>query len=83
MGASANDIWIHDETYRVKAGILSRFFDNPKYPNHLPRPFDVFYVEKRECYEESMTNQINEAKAKKGDGDLDALLKGRETWVVN
>jgi len=82
-GASANDMWIHDETDRVKAGILSRFFDNPKNPNHLPRPFGVFYVEQRERYEESMTAQINDAKSKKGEGDLDALLRGKETWSVN
>ncbi len=82
-GMSANDMWIHDETDRVKAGILSRFFDNPKNPNHLPRPFGVFYVEKRECYEDSMTKQLDDARSKKGEGDLDALLRGRETWTVN
>src|SRR5438874_915978 len=27
---SKNDLWIHDEKDRVKAGILSRFFENPK-----------------------------------------------------
>ena len=82
-GASVNDLWIHDETDRVKAGILSRFFDNPKNPNHLPRPFGVFYVEKRACYEDGMMDQIKQMTAKKGEGDLDALLKGRETWAIN
>ena len=80
---SIKNMWIHDETDRVKADILSRFFDNPKNPNHLPRPFGVFYVEKRECYEDSMTKQINETRSKKGDGDLDALLRGRVTWTAN
>ncbi|HNP47191.1 MAG TPA: 2-oxoacid:ferredoxin oxidoreductase subunit beta [Bacteroidia bacterium] len=82
-GVSANDCWIHDERDRVKAGILSRFFDNPKNPNHLPRPFGVFYVEDRGCYEEKLQQQLTEAKSKKGDGDLDALLRGRETWTIN
>jgi 2-oxoglutarate ferredoxin oxidoreductase subunit beta len=76
-------LWIHDERDRVKAGILSRFFDNPKNPNHLPRPFGVFYVEERFCYEDKMEEQIKEMTAKKGPGNLDALLKGRETWTVN
>jgi 2-oxoglutarate ferredoxin oxidoreductase subunit beta len=80
---SANDLWIHDERDRVKAGILSRFFDNPKNPNHLPRPFGVFYVEDRACYEEKMEEQIKNTISSKGEGNLDKLLMGRETWVVN
>ena len=36
-GVSADDLWIHDERDRVKAGILSRFFDNPKNENHRSR----------------------------------------------
>jgi 2-oxoglutarate ferredoxin oxidoreductase subunit beta len=82
-GGSLNDLWIHDERDRVKAGILSRFFDNPKNPNHLPRPFGVFYVEERDCYEDRMIDQITQMTSKKGEGDLDALLKGRETWMIN
>jgi len=82
-GSSQNDLWIHDERDRVKAGILSRFFDNPKNPNHLPRPFGVFYVEERDCYEDRMTDQIKQMTSNKGDGNLDALLSGRETWVIN
>src|SRR5689334_7647829 len=82
-GASVNDLWIHDERDRVKAGILSRFFDNPKTENHLPRPFGVFYVEDRYCYEDKMTQQIVDMKSKKGEGNLDKLLSGNETWVVN
>src|SRR3954469_1295562 len=80
---STNDLWIHDERDRVKAGMLSRFFDNPKNPNHLPRPFGVFYVEDRPCYEERMTAQIKDVVNNKGAGNLDKLLSGRETWVVN
>jgi 2-oxoglutarate ferredoxin oxidoreductase subunit beta len=80
---SANDLWVHDETDRVKAGILSRFFDNPKNPNHLPRPFGLFYTENRNCYEDKMMLQINESVAKKGTGNLDALLSGKETWTIN
>jgi 2-oxoglutarate ferredoxin oxidoreductase subunit beta len=80
---SANDLWIHNERDRVKAGILSRFFDNPKNPNHLPRPFGVFYVEDRPCYEDRMAAQIKDVISSKGVGNLDKLLSGRETWVVN
>jgi 2-oxoglutarate ferredoxin oxidoreductase subunit beta len=78
---SAADLWIHDERDRVKAGILSRFFDRSQ-PGvaHFPRPFGVFYVEDRSCYETGLKQQIETAKSKKA--DLNALLKGRETWVI-
>jgi 2-oxoglutarate ferredoxin oxidoreductase subunit beta len=82
-GHSPNDLWIHDETDRVKATILSRFFDNPrKGGDHFPRPFGVFYTEARPCYEEGMAQQIDAAIGKKGEGDLNALLRGRDTWEI-
>lgn len=79
---SKDDLWIHDERDRTKASILTRFFDEPGSEHYLPRPFGVFYVEERFCYEDAMLDQINLAKAK-GEGDLDALLRGKETWVVD
>jgi 2-oxoglutarate ferredoxin oxidoreductase subunit beta len=82
-GESANDLWIHDEKDRVKAQILSRFFDDPKKENHLPRPFGIFYQEERFCYEDALNAQINDAIKAKGQGDLDALLRGKNTWTIN
>ncbi|HEV8084525.1 MAG TPA: 2-oxoacid:ferredoxin oxidoreductase subunit beta [Chitinophagaceae bacterium] len=79
---SENDLWVHDENDFYKAQILSRLFDDPAKENHLPRPFGVFYLKERPCYEDVMTMQIEEALSTKGKGDLDKLLKGRETWSV-
>jgi len=79
---SANDLWIHDEKDRTKASILTRFFDMPSAEHALPRPFGVFYTEDRNCYEDDMNAQIAEAIATKGKGDLDALLKGKNTWTI-
>jgi 2-oxoglutarate ferredoxin oxidoreductase subunit beta len=82
-GVSTNDLWIHDEFDAVKAAMLVRFFDSPSQVNHLPRPFGVFYENKdRSCYEDDMQAQINYLTEKKGKGDLDALLKGNETWTI-
>jgi 2-oxoglutarate/2-oxoacid ferredoxin oxidoreductase subunit beta len=82
-GHSANDLWIHDEKDLVKAGILSRFFERPaEGSGHLPRPFGVFYENNRSCYEVGLNQQVEEAIAKKGKGNLDALLSGRETWEI-
>jgi 2-oxoglutarate/2-oxoacid ferredoxin oxidoreductase subunit beta len=81
-GISENDLWIHDEKDFYKAQVLTRLFDNPLKEGHLPRPFGVFYQEERACYEDVMTMQIEEAISTKGKGDLDKLLKGRETWAI-
>ncbi len=80
---SANDLWIHDERDEMKATLLTRFFDDPKKEGHLPRPFGIFYVEDRTAYEDAMTAQIDETKKSRGEGDVDALLKGRSTWTIN
>jgi 2-oxoglutarate ferredoxin oxidoreductase subunit beta len=82
-GTSKDDLWIHDETDFYKAQILVRMFDNPANEGHLPRPFGVFYQHDRACYEDEMAMQLEEVIAQKGVGDLDALLRGRETWTIN
>jgi 2-oxoglutarate ferredoxin oxidoreductase subunit beta len=82
-GTSVNDLWIHDEKDKTKASILVNFFDDPSVKDHFPRPFGVIYTEERDCYEDALTAQIKEAVALKGEGDLDKLLKGNNTWTIN
>jgi 2-oxoglutarate ferredoxin oxidoreductase subunit beta len=79
---SADDMWIHDEKDFYKAQILTRLFDNPSEVGAVfPRPFGVFYTNDRPCYEQMMSLQIEEALAK-GSGDLDKLIRGKETWEI-
>ncbi len=80
---SQNDLWIHDENDIYKAQILIRMFDDPNTLGHFPRPFGVFYKASRACYEDVMQMQIDEVQSLKGMGDLDKILKGRETWTIN
>jgi 2-oxoglutarate ferredoxin oxidoreductase subunit beta len=82
-GFSADDLWVHDEHDLFKAQILVRLFDDPHKPNHLPRPFGVFYQTTRACYEDVMSMQVEEAIAKKGKGNLAKLLRGHETWEIH
>jgi len=82
-GYSTADLWIHDEKDFFKAQILTRLFDNPASSGHFPRPFGVFYAAERPVYEEQMTLQIEDAIAKRGKGNLDKLLEGKETWVID
>lgn len=81
-GASADDLWIHDERDFFKAQTLTRMFDNPQLDGHLPRPFGIFYETDRPCYEDVMAMQIDEVQATKGKGNLDKLLRGNETWTI-
>ncbi|MCU0335506.1 MAG: thiamine pyrophosphate-dependent enzyme [Chitinophagaceae bacterium] len=81
-GFSADDLWVHDEHDLYKAQILVRLFDDPRKPQHLPRPFGVFYQTERPCYEDVMALQIEEAIAKKGKGNLAKLLRGNEVWEI-
>ncbi|MGN6419046.1 MAG: 2-oxoacid:ferredoxin oxidoreductase subunit beta [Pseudobacter sp.] len=80
--ASTDDLWVHDERDFYKAQILVRMFDDPRVEGHLPRPFGVFYETDRPCYEEMMALQIEEVIASKGNGNLDKLLRGHETWTI-
>ncbi|MBS1596581.1 MAG: 2-oxoacid:ferredoxin oxidoreductase subunit beta [Bacteroidetes bacterium] len=81
-GASVDELWIHDERDFYKAQILTRMFDDPTIEGHLPRPFGVFYETERHCYEDVMVAQIEDVIKTKGKGDLDKLLRGRETWTI-
>jgi 2-oxoglutarate ferredoxin oxidoreductase subunit beta len=75
---SVEDLWVHDEKDRVKAGLLTRFFDAD-----FPRPFGVFYSEDRHTYEDALVQQIDDAMEHKGQGNLDDLLKGSNTWTID
>lgn len=79
---SKEDLWIHDSKDLGKALMLTRIFDDAHMEGSLPRPFGVFYQEERYCYEEAMTTQIEKAREIKGEGDLDKLIRGNNTWTV-
>ena len=80
---AVDDLWMHDQHDEIKAGILSHFFETPSTDMVLPRPFGVFYKLDRYTYEEAMIEQINEAIAAKGEGDLDDLIRGNNTWTID
>lgn len=79
---SKDDLWIHNEKDKFKAQLLTSFFDNPSIEGHLPRPFGIFYIEDRYRYEDAMAEQLDFAKKQKGEGDLDAILRGKNVWQV-
>ncbi len=80
---SKEELWIHDEHDRAKANILVRFYGDPTLEGNFPRPFGVFYSEERASYEDLLVQQVNSAKERFGEGDLNALLSGKNTWTIN
>ncbi len=79
---STSDLWVHDEQDFGKAQLLTRMFDDARIEGHLPRPFGVFYQIFRPTYDDIMAAQLEEARAKRGPGNLDKLLAGNETWTI-
>jgi 2-oxoglutarate ferredoxin oxidoreductase subunit beta len=75
---SVSDLLVHNETDSTLAFILANMIHNPD----LPRAMGVFLAVDRPSYEDLVQQQIARAKAKKGQVDLQKLLDGDETWVV-
>jgi 2-oxoglutarate ferredoxin oxidoreductase subunit beta len=75
---SASDLLVHNEKDSTLAFILANMIHNPE----LPRAMGVFLAIDGIPYEEVLQQQIAKAKAKKGEGDLQQLLDGDETWVI-
>jgi hypothetical protein len=42
----------------------------------------MFFVHDRHTHETKMNDQVALAKQKKGNGDLDALLRGENVWTI-
>lgn len=79
---SKDDLWIHDKSDKFKASMLYRFFGNMVFEENLPRPFGIFYQKNRDTYEKDLNDQLERAIEAKGPGNLDALLKGKNTWEI-
>ena len=48
----------------------------------MPTPIGVFYASSRPAYETAVNQQMENAKAKQGIGDLKQLLRRGDTWTV-
>jgi len=73
-GISESDLLVHDERNRPLAYMLAHLEN--------PTPIGVFHAMARPAYEDAMARQVDAARQKQGDGDINALFKRGETWVV-
>jgi len=78
-GVTEADLLVHDETRPdpAIAFILSRM-EHPEYPV----PMGVFRAVERPTYDDLMAQQIQDAIAKEGEGDLEKLLSEGDAWTV-
>lgn len=75
---SVDDCLVHDSSSRELASFLAQMLRTPE----MPRPFGIFYQEARNTYESELHAQLAAVTAKRGEGDLKALLYSGDTWEI-
>ncbi len=79
-GVSEDDLLFHDE--RTPEPSLAFMLSRLRHPE-FPEALGVFRAVERSTYDESVTKQVEDARKKLGDGDLEKLLNSGDTWYVN
>ncbi len=79
-GISTDDLLFHDE--KSPEPSLAYLLTRMRHPE-FPEPIGVFRAVDRPRYDDELNKQIAEAKEKKGEGDLEALLNSGDTWNVS
>jgi 2-oxoglutarate ferredoxin oxidoreductase subunit beta len=79
-GVTEKDLLVHDEKSEDPqlAFILSRMW----YPE-FPVPVGVLRAVDRPTHDELLVEQIKQARARSGEGDLAELINSGETWIVD
>jgi 2-oxoglutarate ferredoxin oxidoreductase subunit beta len=76
---SKDDLLIHDE--KAPEPSLAFLLSRMRYPD-FPEPMGVYRDIQQERYVDLVRKQIAQAKSAKGEGDLQKLIAGSETWMV-
>ena len=75
---SIDDLLVHDETDSTLGVILADMTYNEK----VPRPAGILFAKERQSYESKVVEQIEYYEKQPGANDLDALMKGADSWVI-
>lgn len=75
----SDDLLIHDE--KAAEPSLAFLLSRMRHPE-FPEPVGVFRAVEQPTYVDLVRKQVTQAIAQKGQGDLQALLTGSETWTV-
>ena len=77
---SADDLLIHDE--RASDPSLAFMLSRMRHPE-FPEPVGVFRDVERPRYGDLVRAQVAEARARQGEGDIQKLITGADTWTVS
>ena len=69
---------VHDTSSKMLALLLAELDGT----GGFPVPIGLFYCEERPTYDGAFREQINEARQKLGDGDIERLIRSGDTWTV-
>jgi 2-oxoglutarate ferredoxin oxidoreductase subunit beta len=78
-GVAEDDLLFHDE--HMADATLAFLLAQMRYPE-LPEPIGIFRDVERPIYEQLIDSQLEEAIAKRGRGELQALFDSGDTWQV-
>lgn len=76
---SQDDLLIHDE--KAANPSLAFLLSRLRQPE-MPEPLGVFREVQAPCYGDVVRGQVGEAIKSRGEGDLQSLITGTETWTV-
>ncbi len=76
-GVTESDVLVHDETNRNLAALLASL-DTPDFPVAL----GVLYCNPAVPYDEEVHAQVEAARSKAGEPNLNALLRRGQTWTI-
>ncbi|MCO6043004.1 2-oxoacid:ferredoxin oxidoreductase subunit beta [Aeoliella sp. ICT_H6.2] len=79
-GITEDDLLFHDE--RAPEPSLAYLLTRMRHQDGFPEPIGVFRAIESPRYDELINDQIEQAKASKGPGDLEKLFTSGDTWVV-
>lgn len=79
-GVKEDDLLFHDE--KTPEPSLAYLLSRLRHPE-FPEPMGVFRAVERPTYDELVNKQVEAARAKLGDGDVEKLLNSGDTWYVN
>jgi 2-oxoglutarate ferredoxin oxidoreductase subunit beta len=78
-GITEDDLLFHDE--KSPEPSLAYLLSRMRYPE-FPEPIGVFRAVDRPKYDDELKRQVEAAKQKRGEGDLQALFNSGDTWTV-
>ena len=80
-GVTEDQLLVHDEQHPdpAYAYLLSRMDQMEGFPT----PIGVLRAVEAPRYEDLMAEKIRRVKSKRGEGDLEALLRAGDTWEVS